>query len=253
VSNLSLQLERLRRHHHVAIRSYDEVSLVELSHVLRVWADLRTQLPTISPRFSSSIAFTTAIPAKKLSRLGSDRRSVFCYVPDGVTISTTSAGNSQLFATLGDEEDNVQVYLAAAVKRTASSITLKNYVYLSPAPEQEIAELARSAQVKRCSFAQWLGSEIVRGTYRRETAISPFSFSRDLLIRRLANEYEASHPLDLERLSRSPDDHSRALAHLMQHRILGLPLPYYMALSVAERLLENASKHVAHWETTPPS
>lgn len=39
---IELQLERLRRHYEMSMQTYDQISLLELSHTLRVWADMNS-------------------------------------------------------------------------------------------------------------------------------------------------------------------------------------------------------------------
>lgn len=76
-----LHLERLRRHYEAAVRAYDHVSLLDLSHSLRRWTELKTPLIQLAPRFSTTLAFKTAIPAKKVLRAARGRTFVtpqFC-------------------------------------------------------------------------------------------------------------------------------------------------------------------------------
>jgi len=63
--NVVLHLERLRRHYELAVRTYDHISLLDLSHSLRMWVELKTPLTTIAPKFASAISFKTATPLKK--------------------------------------------------------------------------------------------------------------------------------------------------------------------------------------------
>ena len=66
MNTVFLHLERLRRHYEVAVRTYDQVSLLDLSHALRVWTELKKPLQSLAPKFSNAIAFKTGVPAKKV-------------------------------------------------------------------------------------------------------------------------------------------------------------------------------------------
>lgn len=72
------------------MRSYDDVSLLDLSHILRIWAEMKPVLPGKAPRFGTTLAFKTAIPAKKVLRKVRGTEFVFSCMPGGVI---TYAGN----------------------------------------------------------------------------------------------------------------------------------------------------------------
>ena len=65
MKTILLHLERLRRHYEAAVKTYDEVSLLDLSHTLRLWTELKKPLENLAPEFSNSRLFRTGIPAKK--------------------------------------------------------------------------------------------------------------------------------------------------------------------------------------------
>ena len=68
MNNFLINVERLQRHYAVAVQTYDQVSLLDLSHTLRLWVELKTILPTENPSFATSILFKTASPGSKLVR-----------------------------------------------------------------------------------------------------------------------------------------------------------------------------------------
>lgn len=84
MNTVHLHLERLRRHYEVAVHTYDHVSLLDLSHALRNWVELKQALKTIAPKFSTALAFKTAIPAKKIFKVVRGHQFVIAYMPGGV-------------------------------------------------------------------------------------------------------------------------------------------------------------------------
>ena len=78
LGNVGLHLERLRRHYEAAVRSYDDVALLDLSHVLRIWTELKIPLAQHVPAFRTTIAFKTGMPSRKVLRAAKGHRYVFC-------------------------------------------------------------------------------------------------------------------------------------------------------------------------------
>ena len=105
-----------------------------------------------------------------------------------------------------------------------------------------VAELFRGQGVKRCTFGQWLDSRTVVGVLPTERGLVSFSLSREELIRRVANELEASHPEGMEVPPRAREA-SRATRYLLGHVVAGLPLPYLLLLKDAQELLEIGQKY----------
>ncbi len=87
-----IQLERLRRHSEQAANTYDHISLLDLSHTLRIWADLRSQIQH-APELATTLAFKSSVPVKKLVRALRDRPYILFSMPSAVH---TAASKNQL-------------------------------------------------------------------------------------------------------------------------------------------------------------
>jgi hypothetical protein len=236
-----LQLERLRRHYEVSVRSYDEVSLLDLSHSLRIWADLKTTLPTEAPAFAKTIAFRSALPAKKVMRIARQYRHIFAYMPGGVV---TRASSGQVVSGPDLEGPNGQVTVGTALKvNTDGSIELKNFSYVGSALEQPLIKALGGEDVSRGNYSQWMGAEVVRMGYLTERGeLLRTSISREELIRRVANTLDGSHPS--ARMSDDSQTHPLAqpVSILLQYKVGGLPLPYFILLKSAQDILEIAPR-----------
>lgn len=232
-----LHLERLRRHYTAAVRSYDHVSLLDLSHSLRVWADLKLVLPNIAPAFATTLAFKTAIPAKKVLRAAHGTRFVFSYMPGGVV---TYAGNGQIAS--GPELGTFTIG-ASVMLRAGGAMELKNYCIVGLAFEQSLIKALGAENVTRCNYTQWMGAEAVRLSYPAEDgALKKLAITREMIVRRVANTLDGSHPSAAGTNEDMENSFDAAVHHLLQYQMGGLPLPYFILLKIAQDILATAPK-----------
>lgn len=241
MQTIRLHLERLRRHYEVAERTYDAVTFLDLSHSLRVWAELKMVLPTIAPDFGRTLAFKTAIPAKKVMRSVRDKRFVFAYMPDGVV---THASNGQIASSpqMGDADSSFS--LGAAIKsNTDGSIEMKNYSFVSIVLEPPMVNMLEASDQKRCNYPQWMGAEAVRLSYPSESGeLKTLSISREMIIKRVANTMDGSHPSAAGSLNDGENSFDEAVHHLLQYQMGGLPLPYFILLKIAQDIVSIAPR-----------
>ncbi|QOL49756.1 hypothetical protein [Massilia litorea] len=174
-----LHLERLQRHYEASVRSYDEVSLLDLSHSLRVWADLKTVLPQLAPAFSKTLSFKTSTPAKKVLRAARGSRFVFAFMPGGVI---TYAANGSIVTGPQDIKDRSFTVGVSCKINTDGSMELKNYSFMEVASDQPMVKAAAAEDVSRCNYSQWLGAEAVRMSYPDKTGeLKIVSITREML------------------------------------------------------------------------
>lgn len=234
-----LHLERLRRHYDVAVRTYDQVSLLDLSHTLRVWSELKKPLQSIAPKFSKAIAFKTGIPAKKILKASRGKCYVFSYLPGGV-ITYASKGNLASGPGMGPNDGDFA--LGIAVKPMDTHIELGKFAYVSTAFDQPLIKALDAEIVTRCTFMQWMGAEAVRVAYVNQNGMyEPVAISREMIIKRVANTLDGSHPSaagggDADNTFDPP------IHHLLQYQVGGLPLPYFILIKVAQDILEVAPR-----------
>ncbi|WP_180125780.1 hypothetical protein [Rhodoferax sp. BLA1] len=234
MNTILLHLERLRRHYQAAVKDYDQVSLLDLSHTLRLWAELKKPLETLAPDFSRSIHFRTGLPAKKVLRAARGHRYVFSYMPGGVR---TYASNGHLAS--GPEMDDGAGDFAAgiAVKVSPPLVEIGKFCVVGTSFDQPLIKALNEETVTRCGFTQWLGAEAVRLSFHRDAGpLEMVSISREMMIKRVANTLDGSHPsaaggADVDNTFDAP------VQHLLRYKMGGLPLPYFILLKIAQDIL----------------
>jgi len=236
-------IERLRRHYELAVRTYDEIALADLSHTLRIWSEMKSNLAHDVPSLSGSIAFRAGSPNKRVSRLLRDHEFVLSYLPGGAITFASKGELVQLpetWATIPgtqyiefreNEDDSVEMATFCAVREKLSleqGNELRNYVQ------------------KRLGYQQWLDSEAVRvGMPSEKGDIEIKIVPRDVLIKRVANKYQGSH----SRLAKDNRDgestFDACVAYLMEIRWGGLPFPYFILLKAAQDILSIVGPKIA--------
>jgi hypothetical protein len=238
MKTIALHLERLHRHYGAAVRTYDHVSFLDLSHSLRIWVELKQELPAIAPAFRSTMAFKTAIPAKKVLKAAKGYRHVFCYMPGGVITYGTQghlASGPEMKEGAGDFSAGI------AVKVCEDHVWLNKFCVIGRSVDQPLVKALEAESVTRCNYVQWLASEAVRVAYPRDDgSLSTTAISREMIVKRVANTLDGSHPSLAAKETDNTFD--PAVHHLLQYQVGGLPLPYFVLLKVAQDLLAIAPK-----------
>lgn len=238
-SSIDLHYTRLKRHYDAAVKSYDDVSLLDLSHTLRIWGELKTVLGDYYPKVKSTITFKTAVPAKKVRKAIKNHKYIFSYLPDGVV---TYASNGQLL-NFPDNNKNEDFSTAISVKPSENGkMELKNYCLVSCALEEHLIHAMSSEEIKRLNYANWLGAEVVRVSFvNSEGKLQETAISREILIKRVANILDGSHPsvASQEELDNKFDE---PIKHLLDYKVGGLSLPYFILLKIAQDIVEKMPK-----------
>jgi|SRR5690554_322798 len=240
MNTVSIQLERLRRHYDVAVRSYDQIALLDLSHSLRIWVELKQALVSISPRFSSAISFKTAIPARKVLKAARGHRFVFSYMPGGV-ITYASRGHLSSGPEMGPNGGDFTTGIAVRLSDNGR-MELGKYCVISTSFEQPLIKALDAEAVTRCTYVQWLASEAVRVAFNGANGdLKTVAISREMIVKRVANTLDGSHPS----AAGGPDTDNQFDApvhHLLQYKMGGLTLPYFILLKIAQDILDVAPK-----------
>jgi len=233
MNKVALQLERLRRHYEVAVRTYDQVALLDLSHSLRIWVELKQDLPRIAPAFATTMAFKTAIPAKKVLKAAKGYRHVFCYMPGGV-ITYGARGHLVSGPDMGEGAGDFSAGIA--VKVCEDHVWLNKFCVVGKSFDQSLIKALEAETQTRCNYAQWMASEAVRVCYpRADGTLANVGISREMIVKRVANTLDGSHPsLTAKELDNAFDP---AVHYLLQYGVGGLPLPYFVLLKVAQDIL----------------
>lgn len=250
MKTILLHLERLQRHYDIAVHTYDHIALLDLSHSLRIWVDMKNSINDIAPKFSTTRLFKTESPARKLTKAARASRFVFSYMPGGViTYNTCNNNGGMVF------DDHVDYYDKKGIFQEEGSfgfnLTYKGentfVVHQYCIVNKELGDnllhaLNEGGNIKRCNYIQWLGSEVVKMSYPNSNGIlESLSIFREIFIKRMANTFDGSHPSiakDEDNYNNKFDEPIRSLLH---HRLMGgLPLPYFILLKIAQDILEIA-------------
>lgn len=249
MKSVLLHLERLRRHYDVAVHTYDHVALLDLSHSLRIWVELRNSIHTIAPRFLSTHLFKTASPARKSLKAVQGYRYVFSYMPGGVT--TYVSNGKQIFC------DDPVYFDEGGIFQSEGTTDLKfsrredgafvNHKFCIVNKQLDIGPTSafRSDEiVKRCNYIQWLASDVVRMSYPNSNGIlQPVAITREMIVKRMANAFDGSHPSIANGEGDSENRFDEPIRSLLRHQVMsGLPLPYFIMLKIAQDILEHAPK-----------
>lgn len=230
-------LERLRRHHEAASRTYDHVSFLDLSHALRIWVDLKQALPNAFPSFSTTLSFKTASPPKKILKHVRGCQYVFSYMP-GSVITHASNGALVGIPPIGEK------YSAGIRVRGlgTDSVEMGRFCVIAKTLDEPMIKALEGEIVTRCNYIQWLSSDAVRMCYvNSSNQMTPLSLSREILIKRVANTLDGSHP-SLAAGVGCDNKFDEPIHHLLKFQWGGLPLPYLVLLKIAQDILEVAPR-----------
>jgi hypothetical protein len=241
-----LHLERLRRHYDVAVHTYDHVSLLDLSHSLRMWVDLKNSINDVAPRFKTTHSFVTASPSRKIMKAVRGQRFVFAFMPGGVIGYGNNGGGA--FKDEDDYYDKEGIFQKEitcsiiATPKEDGAMVISNFCIVNRALDNGLD--IRSGKTTRCNFIQWLGSDAVRMSYPTlNGSLESLSITREMIVRRMANNFDGSHPsitTDRDSYDNKFDKPIRSLLHF--HLSGGLPLPYFILLKIAQDILAIAPK-----------
>ncbi len=236
-----IQLKRLRRHYDIAVRNYDEIALLDLSHSLRIWVELKQVLVKLSPKFSGAISFKTGTPARKVLKAARGQRFVFSYMPGGV-ITYASQGHLSSGPEMGANGGNFTAGIAVRLSENGQT-ELGKYCVISKSLEQPLIKALNAEEVTRCTYLQWLSSEAVRVAFNDPSTdeLRTVSISREMIIKRIANTLDGSHP-SAAGGSNKGNQFDAPIHHLLQYKMGGLPLPYFILLKIAQDILNVAPK-----------
>lgn len=237
MKRILVQYERLRRHYEHAEKTYDYASFLDLSHILRVWTELKAVLPKIEKSSASKSLFKSAVPNRKILRAHSKLEYIVAFMPDG-TITHASNGNM-----LSGKDNKKDFSMGVAFSQLNDGpLTLYGVYFCSPLPSHGTKELISNSKVSRLNFTQWLGAEIVRINFKKDDGtFEVISIPREIFIKRLANCLDASHT-SLKSSESFDNKFDKPIMYLMNFNCAGCPLPYYLLLKVAQDIVKYGPK-----------
>ncbi|WP_299768145.1 hypothetical protein [uncultured Pseudoteredinibacter sp.] len=235
---LFFYLTRLDKHLQHARKTYDLVSLSDLSHSLRIWTEIIEDLESSFEPVKLKKPFKHQSPARKFSKAIKRHEHVVCYmeggvkvfcakgevlsdepIPDGVDFSISGK-----FAT-SDKEGWADMHSYYRVMGTTLSEG-ENHSFNSP-------------KSKRLLFREWMNAEICRVQFSAPSGqLDSLQISRTNLIKRVANSFGGSHAHPTEQEDNG-NRFDKPISRLMNTCLLGLPLPYFLLVHTGHLITEN--------------
>lgn len=235
MTNYKLQLERLKRHYEASVGKYDIISFHDLANTLRIWTEIKSNIDHLNIN-----SFKKGIFDKKIKRILNGAEYVYTYLPDGVTTSALATGETESRNVVyGPRREKFSSGSYIKIEES-SNLTIAQFLLiyrdLLPAEVRILSDQTKNISVDRVNFSQYMASPAV---YFQLSGQSPKHISNEELIKRVANEYEASH-------ANAGDTHfdvnnvfSEPVKNLMQYGCASLPLPYFILLHIAKTIIDN--------------
>ena len=236
MTDYNKQLERLKRHYKHSIEHYDSISFLDLAHTLRVWTEIKDGIDNIH----SKPTFKKSVRTRSLKKIlyGSDY--VYAYLPDGVTTSAVATGETDGRNIIsGPKIEKFSVGGLLEIKEN-HDLTLAQffliYRVLSPEEIKLLDKETKSVPIEKVSFSKYMESSAIHFHFSGQ---NPRNISNEELIKRIANEYEASHPDLTDTNFKLNNAFSEPVKRLMEYTCAQLPLPYFILLHIAGTIIDN--------------
>lgn len=234
---LELQLRRLQRHYEKSAKSYDQISLLDLAHSLRVWVEIRGNTGVDFPAFEDGKLFRTSSPSKQLLAKFRDDPYVISYMPGGISTWANKGNTLRVPPSLKADS----IYVGGRIRRLPEGGLQLGRFFVAGANVKKLnGKLLEAETIKRCGFSGWLAGDAVRLNYwSSKNRLVNVQLSREILIKRVANTLEASHSsLSSTKKNTQPNMFDEPVHYLMDFGWGGLPLPYFVLLKCAQDLIE---------------
>jgi hypothetical protein len=170
-----------------------------------------------------------------------DRPYILFSLPS--TVHTAASKNQLGFTGDGIHAGGNATVGARARFNENGTLDISAYYYVKGEVEPPLRSLLGEGQVSRGNYAQWLGSEVIRLSYPGvDGKCTPVGISRENIIRRMANTFNASHPRDPDGSQHIENALDPAIQFMMKYTVAGLPVPYFILLKAAQDIIAVAPK-----------
>jgi len=233
--SLILQLERLYRHYLVSIKTYDRISLLDLSHSLRIWTEYKDTVNIENFKNANNALFRYSSPPKQLKRASNNSNYFWFGIPGGAG-TYAHKGNLMFSPEAGKTTMGVN-----AMNDTEGRLWISQGHWFSTNIEEHYitSKTLAKEQIQKAKYSYWLGTESIRLSFFNETILT--SISKEVLIKRVANTLDGSHPA-----RNNTDDNNnrydRYVKKLMDFTCGGLPIPYFLLIGMAKEILAKMPK-----------
>jgi hypothetical protein len=208
--DIGIQYYRLLRHYNFAIKNSDPISFLDLSHVLRIWVDMKSNIDNLLKNDYPSIRFKNPRKSKKVDKILKGSKYRFLPLASGV------------------DSPGVQIKGFHFIDRALTPDEVKKLYDAGP-PELKTTNI---------SFSEWLSSGIYKVPDLENDGLE-LSISREILIKRVANLLGASHPQGTDIGQTNENRFDKYIVDLHSMKLAdGFPATYYQLLEIAKDILD---------------
>lgn len=238
--NIFINYERLERHYKSSILKLDNIALLDLAHTLRIWLDMKSLVDEYLLNYPLKNKFKSQSVSEKLKQAIGNNECVAAGLSEP---AFTWDNNEELFH--NPNGDIAKPFTASflLMRDNVNRTHLKQFVLIdgvkiSNKKDFDIINSVNSFNTTTYdNFSNWLGGEIIRlNFFNAENSIEKKIIPRGIFISRVANILGGSHPSENYE---SSNQFNNAINYLKKFTSAGLPLPYFLVLSVAKDILTN--------------
>ena len=211
--HIKLQFDRLKRHYEACSKTRDKVSMMDLSHSLRIWVEMKEDVDTLVASLDKNIEFKNKVMEGKIKNI--------------------LKGSSYTWSPLLADE-------SATSDLQVSQVFISDRAFSAEEVKTMHEEMMAQDQYKGMTFSNWLGASVMQTTGKKGT----ITISRETLIKRVANMLGASHPIHNEPSSNEIDPYILDL-HSVEVAD-GYPLTYYQLIEIANQINITLGKHIGY-------
>jgi hypothetical protein len=214
--HVRLQFRRLARHTQAAAADKDEISLLDMTHCLRIFVDMKAAIDQYVQENEIQVVWPNPVWTSNVKKVY--RGSLYLQVP----------------LAAGVETGGVQV----------KGLTISDKA-LTP---EEVQQRFRSGQPQNAptnlTFSEWFGSETIKVTQDEAGERRVIGISREMLIKRVANFLGASHPEGSESSVEYENSFDLYIGQLHQDGVADFPLTYYQLMEIAQTIVAKLESYL---------
>ena len=233
MTNYTTQLERLKRHYENSLNTYDEISFLDLLHALRIWTEIKESIDAISDKKFRKVIFN-----KNLKTIFRGASYVYTYLYNGVTTSATATQEVSSRAIVSGPMEEIFSVGSIIMNHDNGDLTIAQFMTINRSlTSDEVSKFnheTKNTPTDLVSFSKYMESPAI---YFNFSKINPKCITNENLIKRLANEYEASHASSYDTKFEVNNVFSAPVKILMNYKCSQLPLPYFVILHIAKTII----------------
>jgi len=209
-NHIYLQYKRLERHYESSLQKKDEVSFLDLAHVLRIFTEMKSEIDNLASKKGIAFGFENIKPHPDVKKTLKGKK--YTYLPLGSGVPTA-----------GTE--------VKGIMQIEGKLTTEEFIKISKAGPP-------ITQKTKLSFGQWMGATIYE-IPSMDKVHSKIGISREIFIKRVANMLGASHPQETDKgkgIENKFDVHIKELHQIKLGN--GYPATYFQLLEIAKNIIE---------------